>query len=315
MSNCTKVLVLPVYRRTWLLHAWNEATTNQAISAPDWKTGASLQEKLSMASLQIKYKFDSTVKTQWRELQAAKEGSFRSYLYRLAQLVLSREDPVESFLKTVPKETNRVEVMFPASLNEDLVRRRMRLIALRRSAWHRRRILGWCLATMPQLPLLITPLPNVTVYYSVYRLMSHLQAMNGANTLKAGFERSDALQIQRMHKMIQEAQTSGKAKVGGLFNWRGRRAARDEARREEFLDLVSKEDLVAGDGNNRHPIILLQSNELLETVTKPLDRWKTPLDDQAVEQLSQHFKLTDLKEHFSRIRAAVTKQIGDKMAT
>jgi hypothetical protein len=43
-------------------------------------------------------------------------------------------------------------------------------------------------------------------------------------------------------------------------------------------------------------------------------RWKTPLDDQAVEELSQHFKLTDLKEHFSRIRAAVTKQIGEKMA-
>jgi len=276
-----------------------------------------MQEKLSIASLQIKHKFDKTMKTQWRELQAAKEGSFRSYLYKLAQLVLSREDPVESFLKTVPKETNRVEVMYPASLNKDLVRRRVRMIAMRRSAWHRRRILGWILVTMPQLPLLITPLPNVTVYYSMYRLMSHLQAMNGANTLKAGFERSDALQIQRLHKMVREARllSGGSREMeGGLFNWRGRRAARDDARREDFLDLVSKEDILTGDGNNRHPIILLQSNELLEKVTKPLDRWKTPLDDQAVEELSQHFKLTDLKEHFSRIRAAVTKQIGEKMA-
>ena len=74
-----------------------------------------ISERLAFASSQLKQRFDSTVRTQWRELQAAKEGSFRSYLYRLAQIVLSREDHLESFLKSVPSETSRVEVLYPVS--------------------------------------------------------------------------------------------------------------------------------------------------------------------------------------------------------
>ncbi len=122
---------------------------------------------------------------------------------------------METFLKSIPRDTKHIEIMHPvgvdavqpsprgcgrsttlcmnkklpvlprstldkglgfspptppqASLDPTLVRRRLRIVSLHRAAFHRRRILGWGLATVPQLPLLVTPLPNVTVYYSIYR--------------------------------------------------------------------------------------------------------------------------------------------------
>jgi hypothetical protein len=47
--------------------------------------------------------FDAMVKDQWRTLQTAKERSLKGYLYKLARFILSREDPIESFLKSIPK--------------------------------------------------------------------------------------------------------------------------------------------------------------------------------------------------------------------
>ena len=45
-----------------------------------------IQDRFAGVSAQLKKRFDSTVTTQWRELQTAKEGSFRSYLYKWVYL-------------------------------------------------------------------------------------------------------------------------------------------------------------------------------------------------------------------------------------
>ena len=111
----TRVVVLPVYKRTWLLHSWTDAPSPSSSHSTS-VLPMTISERFTLASSQLKQIFDSSMRKQWRELQAAKEGSFRSYLYRLAQIVLSREDHLESFLKSIPRETSRVEVMYPVSL-------------------------------------------------------------------------------------------------------------------------------------------------------------------------------------------------------
>ncbi|KAL6753063.1 mitochondrial K+-H+ exchange-related-domain-containing protein [Haematococcus lacustris] len=236
-------------------------------------------------------------------MEASKEGTFRNWMYRLALGVLSREDPNETFLKSIPSPPARrpvnppvpsprppaptpalaphaaplplspaaakgrglgladvdpgmalgvsgaasalpehplglagagggpsaaggveacqqaalaLEVIYPASLSEVLVRRRLRLLALRNNARHRRGLLGWALATAPQLPLALTPLPNVTIYYSVYRLVSHYRALQGANCLQAALSNPDSTQLQRLlHRLQQQQQQQQQQQAGG----------------------------------------------------------------------------------------------------
>ncbi len=57
--------------------------------------------------------------------------------------------------------------------------------------------MGWTLASVPQLPLMVTPLPNVTLYYSLYRAVSHYQAWGGAATLQAAFDNPASHVLQR----------------------------------------------------------------------------------------------------------------------
>ena len=54
--------------------------------------------------------------------------------------------------------------------------------------------------SFPALPLLqLTPLPNVTLYYTVYRLLSNYQAMAGAQALSDAFRAVDAQQASHGH--------------------------------------------------------------------------------------------------------------------
>jgi Mitochondrial K+-H+ exchange-related len=53
---------------------------------------------------------EKLVKT-WLDLQTARDGTIKNWLYKLAQAVLSREDPTETFLKSVAGCS--VEVLYP----------------------------------------------------------------------------------------------------------------------------------------------------------------------------------------------------------
>eukprot|EP00198_Chlamydomonas_reinhardtii_P014374 XP_001703711.1 predicted protein [Chlamydomonas reinhardtii] len=177
----TKVLVVPVYQKHWLWFTFSEATAAEAAAerAVHWTQGGSLPEKAQLLGKEISYKFNAATQKQWKAMQAAEEGSFRNRLYKLARWVLSQEDPTETFLKQLPRQPGELEVIHPASVKERLVRRRMRRMAQAQEAFHNRRILGWALATIPQLPLVLTPLPNVTLYYTAYKMVSHYQAVQG----------------------------------------------------------------------------------------------------------------------------------------
>ncbi|KAJ9521118.1 hypothetical protein QJQ45_022869, partial [Haematococcus lacustris] len=286
-----KVLVVPVYRRHWMFHAWVDGTGEQLASKGEaewWKQGSTLQERASALGAHLNRKLNSTVSQQWQLMEASKEGTFRNWMYRLALGVLSREDPNETFLKSIPSPPARrpvnppvpsprppaptpalaphaaplplspaaakgrglgladvdpgmalgvsgaasalpehplglagagggppaaggveacqqaalaLEVIYPASLSEVLVRRRLRLLALRNNARHRRGLL--------------TPLPNVTIYYSVYRLVSHYRALQGANCLQAALSNPDSTQLQRLLHHLQQQQQQQAGGCGG----------------------------------------------------------------------------------------------------
>ncbi|GIL54817.1 hypothetical protein Vafri_10503 [Volvox africanus] len=188
-----KVLVVPVYQKHWLYHVWLESTAGDAAAEhpTNWTNGKSLQEKASFLGKELSYKVKVAAAKQWRSIQAAEEGTFKNTLHRLAQWVLSREDPRETFLKSLPLRAHSLEIIYPCALSERLVQRRLRRMALAQEHYHNRRILGWALATLPQLPLVITPFPNVTLYFTAYKMVSHYQALQGCRMLRSAFQRYD----------------------------------------------------------------------------------------------------------------------------
>ncbi|KAG1668746.1 hypothetical protein FOA52_014292 [Chlamydomonas sp. UWO 241] len=189
------VLLLPVAHRAWLLHALPSPphAVVQLAAAAD-SSGRTLLEQASRAWAGARARVAASLDTKWRQVQAAPPASFTGQLHRLAKFVLSREDAVESFLKSVPADTLSVQVFYPTGLRVALVRRALRQLAARRLSQHERWSTGWAASIVPQIPLLVTPISNVTIYYSAYRYWSHSQAASGARVLKRAFNRLDALQ-------------------------------------------------------------------------------------------------------------------------
>ena len=70
-------------------------------------------------------------------------------------------------------------ILLQESLPEALVRRHLRRLAAQRQPFHRKRFLLWISAIIPQIPILPLPLPNVTIYYTLWRISSHYSASTG----------------------------------------------------------------------------------------------------------------------------------------
>lgn len=220
-----EALVVPIFRRYWLWTAIerpNASTTmmtkvqqptNSSSVRGDWRgTEASslqkvtLEERFQSMGQRIASRAQARLMVEWKKLENAKEGSLRSYGYRLAQAVLSREDPQESFLKSIPTGAVQVDIKYPCSFQERLVRRRLRLLVHQGHRRHRWRFFLWILALLPQLPLMLTPLPNITVYYTAYRVYSHYRASQGSKTLERGFAALDTAQLGALRDQLLRVQ-------------------------------------------------------------------------------------------------------------
>lgn len=207
-----RALVLPLKRATgawgktsrssWLWSSWERASEQQA----------SLQSVGDMQSLELRFEaFGAHLRssvwskfmTSWRRLETAPAGSLRNRWHRfIVNVVLKREDPRESFLKSIPLDNGTLDVTYPDHLPEKLVRRRLRLLAMQGRARHRRGVLLWSLAFIPQMPLMVTPLPNISVYYTLYRLYSHIRALKGSFMLGHGFHALDAKQLVDLREQL-----------------------------------------------------------------------------------------------------------------
>ncbi|PNW79548.1 hypothetical protein CHLRE_08g358557v5 [Chlamydomonas reinhardtii] len=290
----TKVLVVPVYQKHWLWFTFSEATAAEAAAerAVHWTQGGSLPEKAQLLGKEISYKFNAATQKQWKAMQAAEEGSFRNRLYKLARWVLSQEDPTETFLKQLPRQPGELEVIHPASVKERLVRRRMRRMAQAQEAFHNRRILGWALATIPQLPLVLTPLPNVTLYYTAYKMVSHYQAVQGCRTLRAAFDRYDQEELERARER-ERGHGHGHGRgplcflpLPWLWGGGGGRAGSAGAAAAGTRGAAAS---AGGGGAGAVVAPHFSSCRRLDKVVKPLDRWETPLDDDRAAQLRDIF--------------------------
>lgn len=119
----------------------------------------------------------------WVTLEKAPEGTFKSKLHSLGLWLLSRVKPSEVFLKSISKDVTGVEITYPASLNPRLVRRRVRHIAMRGSAIHRKHLYGSVTLLPLTSVLTVLPLPNVPFFWILFRAYSHWKALKGSERL------------------------------------------------------------------------------------------------------------------------------------
>ncbi|KAI8469876.1 MAG: mitochondrial K+-H+ exchange-related-domain-containing protein [Monoraphidium minutum] len=208
MAHKAQVLVIPVFRRAWLQHVCSGAAAHGP-PAPPWHAGATLGDKARLAAAALQDWGAAKVDKQWHAIQTAREGSMNSYLYKLAQFVLRRVDPDESFLKGLPQGATALEFHYPAGVDPRLVRRRLRLLCRAGAPFHERRTYLWALSVIPQLPLAVLPLPNVPVYYTVWRVWSHRCAAAGARALGGALDAAGDVQRYELAARLADLQAGG----------------------------------------------------------------------------------------------------------
>ncbi|THG05672.1 hypothetical protein TEA_013322 [Camellia sinensis var. sinensis] len=108
-----------------------------------WKKISSSNVKSSGSNAELLIDFASDkMNKAWTGLEKAPPGSFKNKLYGLGLRLLARVNPSEILLKSISKEVTKVEVTFPSSLNARFVRRRLRHIAIRGNAIHKKYFYG-----------------------------------------------------------------------------------------------------------------------------------------------------------------------------
>ena len=127
----------------------------------------------------------------WKQLVAAAEGKgMQSRAARLVRDAVESIDADERFLASIPANAESLHVAYPSNMHETLVRRRARLLAVRRAEGihaSKRFVYGGTTALFS--PLMLSPFPNVPLYYTAYRTYMHQSALSGgrrfARTLRA----------------------------------------------------------------------------------------------------------------------------------
>lgn len=159
---------------------------------------------------------------------------------------------------------------------------------------HRRRFMWWILASIPQIPLMVTPLPNVTVYYTGWRLYSHYQAAKGAKVIKHGFTELDT---QQLHALRDEL--LGLKEQGVVFpqdSWPAKLIRKEKTYLdifEKFKKLQKQQRLEENmkDQLGKHvPLALtFKPSPILERLTNPEARSTDPLSDGAALDIGRTF--------------------------
>ncbi|KAG0589799.1 hypothetical protein M758_1G046100 [Ceratodon purpureus] len=184
----TKIFSFPVRGQRWCFSAivpdvpagkYSSVVTLSQLwerlqSLPQFTDRAELMESFASTKMQ----------TKWSDLGAQPSGSIRHKVFSVGQNLLNRLPAEEQFLKKVPKDTPKVELIFPSSLNPRLVRRRLRHLAHYGTVYHRRLMYG-SISLLPFTVLLgILPIPNVVFFWNIFRAHSHWSALQSSTRLK-----------------------------------------------------------------------------------------------------------------------------------
>ncbi|KAG0628545.1 hypothetical protein M758_1G035000 [Ceratodon purpureus] len=184
----TKIFAFPVRGRRWCFSALvPDVPTGKYSSVVTlsqlWERLQSLPQVTDRAEL-IESFATAKMHKNWSELGAQPIGSFGHRMHSLGQSLLNRLPAEEQFLKTVPKDTPKVELVFPSSLNPRLVRRRLRYLAHRGSLYHQKLLYG-SISLLPFSVLFgILPGPNVFLFWNLFRAHAHWRALQGSTRLK-----------------------------------------------------------------------------------------------------------------------------------
>ncbi|XP_011072709.1 uncharacterized protein LOC105157891 [Sesamum indicum] len=119
----------------------------------------------------------------WSNLEKAPQGTFKNKIHGLGLKLLSRVRPSEIFFRSIPKEIDRVDIVYPSSLNPRLVRRRLRHIAFRGSIIHKKYFYGSAVLLPLTSVFMFLPLPNIPFFWILFRTYSHWRASQGSEKL------------------------------------------------------------------------------------------------------------------------------------
>ncbi|KAL0052141.1 hypothetical protein WJX82_008473 [Trebouxia sp. C0006] len=308
MSNQVRILSLPIFRRHWLYHAWQDPQAATAAKAvKNWRDGVNLEERTQLLSEKLQLWGWEKLLKQWRSMELAKEGSIKSYMYRLAQAVLAREEPEETFLKSIPPDLVHLQIIHPSSIPEREVRRRLRLLTKQRRRKHSMRMRLWVATAAPLTLLLLTPVPALPAYYCLYRAFSHRQALAGCRSLTDAFSHNDAQQLQDLRKKLLELQTAGHK-----FDPMGwpTKMLQTEPRYLDLLESVSPESAVTAKAQIVYEKKKLEdmvqptmvSSAELDAIVKPQVRLNNPIEDAEVMQVGSLYGINNLLEHVAKAR-------------
>ncbi|XP_010917341.1 uncharacterized protein C23H3.12c isoform X2 [Elaeis guineensis] len=184
-----RLVVFPVKGRNWCFTRSLDSVSGPESSSPSpalkdlWRKisthGRPAQEKAEIVADFVADKMNRA----WIGLEKAPAGTFKSKIHSLGLRLLSRVKPSEIFLKSVTKDITEVEITYPSSLNPRLVRRRVRHIAMRGAAIHKRYFYG-SVALLPFTTVLaVLPLPNIPFFWILFRAYSHWRALKGSERL------------------------------------------------------------------------------------------------------------------------------------
>mmetsp|Transcript_10434 Transcript_10434/g.26539 ORF Transcript_10434/g.26539 Transcript_10434/m.26539 type:complete len:385 (+) Transcript_10434:95-1249(+) len=94
-------------------------------------------------------------------------------------------DADERFLAGIPSNAPRIHITYPENINHTLVRRRCRVLAVKRTqAIHAVQRLVYGGIMLGFSPLMLSPFPNIPVYFCVYRAYMHQSAYAGGRRLE-----------------------------------------------------------------------------------------------------------------------------------
>ncbi|TKY64186.1 hypothetical protein E2542_SST14078 [Spatholobus suberectus] len=180
-----KLVVFPIRGRNWCFsrsidHSLSSspASSQSPSTLKDLWTNINVGDKPLNAKAELFVDYIAfKMNRGWIGLETAPDGSFKKKIHGLGLWLLSRVQPSEIFLKSISKEITSVEVVYPSSLNAQLVRRRLRHIAVRGAIIHRNYFYG----SISLIPLTsafsILPLPNVPFFWILFRTYSHWRAL------------------------------------------------------------------------------------------------------------------------------------------
>lgn len=184
-----RLVVFPIKGRNWCFTRSLDSISDSQSSAPPpklkdlWKkitaNGTSPKENVETVADFIANRMNRA----WGNLEKAPEGSIKSKVHSVGVKLLSRVKPTEIFLKSVSDDVTKVEITYPASLNPRLVRRRLRHIAMRGSAIHKKNFYGSVSLLPVTSAFSVLPLPNIPFFWILFRTYSNWRAFKGSERL------------------------------------------------------------------------------------------------------------------------------------